>query len=83
MPVFVVERLEAEGSGFPDHLYNVFRGVGRSRRSVKAAGEAAERALRANFRRGGSRKDADWVGIPTLSVRTVYLNGRVVHDRST
>lgn len=83
MPVFVVVRLEVEGSGFPDHMYNVFTGEGRSRRSVKAAGEAAKRALRASFRRGGSRKNADWVGIPTLSTQTVYRNGRVVHDRST
>lgn len=82
--MIVATILEVEGSGFPKHQHNLYRGKGCHARSVKKAMEAARLDLRRSFLAGGSRGEyfdgMQW-GTPVLSEIRITKNGKDIHFR--
>ena len=76
--MYVVSLLEVEGSGYPEHQYCSYRGKGIHKRSIKKAVDAARAALRLDRRKGGSRKEPMWTGIPAYDEMIVMHNGKEI-----
>lgn len=79
--MFVATILEVEGSGWPNHQHNTYRGKGIHARSAKKAMEQARLALRRSYRTGGSRREyfdgMQW-GTPVFSEIRITKNGKEV-----
>ena len=79
--MIVATIVEVEGSGYPKHQHNVYRGKGTHTRSVKKAMDQARTALRRSYRTGGSRREyldgMQW-GMPVFSEIRITKNGKEI-----